>query len=116
VSPRTFCKAGGINQAKAAETIPSPKERDHQVEVNVRDDSQIVAIWLTNEEKQNAALREQLKPLCKAYRAKKYLVAVFESGGRDLSDMTSALVCYNRKRIARMKAEREKQHGMAMGI
>jgi hypothetical protein len=105
VSPRTFCKARGINQTETAETIPSPKERDHQVEINIRGNSKIVEIWLTNEEKQNEKLREQLKPLCKAYKAKKYLVAVFESGGQDLSDMTSGLVCYNRKRIAQMVAK-----------
>ena len=86
------------------------------MEINVRDKSKIVEIWLTNAEKRNTELREQLKPLYKEYKAKKYLVAVFESGERDLGDAASDLLCYNRKRIAQLEVEREKQSGMAMGM
>ena len=86
------------------------------MEINVRDKSKIVEIWLTNAEKRNTELREQLKPLYKEYQAKKYLVAVFESGERDLGDAASDLLCYNRKRIAQLEVEREKQSGMAMGM
>ena len=52
------------------------------MEINVRDDSKLVEIWLTNAEKRNAELRENLKPLYQEYKAKNYLVAVFESGER----------------------------------
>jgi hypothetical protein len=83
------------------------------VEINVRDKSKIVEIWLTNSEKQDSRLREQLKPLYQAYHGKKYIVAVFESGERDLGDMTSDLLCYNRKRTAQWKAVRERQTAMA---
>ena len=86
------------------------------MEINVRDKSKIVEIWLTNAEKRNTELREKLKPLYKEYQAKKYLVAVFESGERDLGDAASDLLCYNRKRIAQLEVEREKQSGMAMGM
>ena len=84
------------------------------MEINVRDDTKVVEVWLTQEEKQDAALREQLKPLYKEYKEKKYQVAVFESGNRDLWEETGALLCYNRKRLARMEVEREKQQGMGM--
>ena len=84
------------------------------MEINVKDDIKIVEVWLTQEEKRDAALRERLQPLYQAYKEKKYLVAVFESGDRDLWEETGALLCYNRKRIAQMEMEREKQQGMAM--
>ena len=101
---------------KTAENIGGQKERDNYLEINVRDKSKIVEIWLTNAEKRNTELREKLKPLYKEYQAKKYLVAVFESGERDLGDAASDLLCYNRKRIAQLEVEREKQSGMAMGM
>lgn len=84
------------------------------MEINVKDDIKIVEVWLTQEEKRNAALREQLKPLYQEYKEKKYLVAVFESGSQNLWEETGALLCYNRKRIAQMEVEREKQREMAM--
>ena len=84
------------------------------MEINVRDDRKTVEIWLTNTEKRNVALREQLKPLYKEYRDKKYLVAVFQSGSRELADATSDLICYNRKRLAEQETARERQLGMSM--
>lgn len=86
------------------------------MKINVRDDIKVVEVWLTREEKRDAVLRERLKPLYQEYKAKKYLVAVFESGSRDLWEETSALLCYNRKRIAQMEVEREKRQGMTMTI
>lgn len=82
------------------------------MEINVREECKIVEVWLTNAEKRNVELREQLKPLYKKYKAKNYLVAVFESGERDLGAATSDLLCYNRKRIAQLEVEREKQCSM----
>ena len=84
------------------------------MKMNVRDDSKIVDIWLTKEEKENQELREQLKPLYKEYKAKRYLVAVFESGEEDLWDNTSQLLCTNRRRMAERETEQEKQMGMTM--
>lgn len=86
------------------------------MEVNVRRESKIVEIWLTKVEKRNAELREQLKPLYQKYKKQNYLVAVFESGERDLCDAASDLLCYNRKRIAQMEVEQERRAGMAMGL
>ncbi len=84
------------------------------MKMNVRDDRKIVDIWLTKEEKENRELREQLEPLYKEYKAKKYLVAVFESGSEDLWDNTSQLLCTNRRRMAEREVEQEKQMGMSM--
>ena len=84
------------------------------MKMNVRDDIKIVDIWLTNEEKENLELREQLKPIYHEYEQKKYLVAVFESGDEDLWDNTSQLLCTNRRRMAEREVAQEKQMGMTM--
>ena len=86
------------------------------MEINVRDSSKIVEVWLTSEEKQDANLRERLKPLYQEFKAKKFLVAVFESGEQSLEELTGSLLGYNRKRIAQLELEREKQQGMTMTI
>ena len=84
------------------------------MEINVRDSSKIVEVWLTREEKQDADLRERLKPLYREYKEKKFLVAVFESGEQGLEELTGSLLGYNRKRVVQMEMEREKQQGVAM--
>ena len=85
------------------------------MEIHVKSDSKLVEVWLTNAEKQDTAIREKLKSLYRAYKEKKYLVAVFESGEGDLANATSDLLCYNRKRITQLEVQREKQQGMVMG-
>ena len=80
----------------------------------MRDSNQIVEVWLTREEKQDASLRERLKPLYQEYKAKKYLVAVFESGEQNLEELTGSLLGYNRRRVVQLEMEQEKQQGMAM--
>ena len=87
------------------------------MEINVRDHCKIVEVWLSNSEKRDELLRERLKPLYQKYKAQKYLVAVFESGDRDLADATSDLLCYNRKRLAELEVQRQRQEmnaGMQM--
>ena len=81
------------------------------MKINIRDDLKIVDIWLANSEKEDRELREQLKPLYAEYRAKKYLVAVFESGSEDLWDNTSQLLCTNRRRMAEREIAQEKLLG-----
>lgn len=75
----------------------------------MRNDSRIVEIWLSNAEKHDTDLRERLKPLYREYKAKNYLVVVFESGEQDLIEATSSLLIYNRRRIAELEVEKEKQ-------
>ena len=84
------------------------------MEINIRDGNKIVEVWLTREEKQDIKLRERLKPLYQEYKAKKFLVAVFESGEQNLEELTGSLLGYNRKRIVQLEMEREKQQGMTM--
>ncbi len=84
------------------------------MEINVKDDRQLVEVWLTNAEKNDPAVREKLKPLYAEYKHKKYLVAVYESGGRDIYRSTLDLLAYNRKRSAEMAVQREKKPSRAM--
>ena len=92
------------------------RERDIDLEINIRDSNQIVEVWLTREEKQDINIRESLKPLYQEYKAKKFLVAVFESGEQNLEELTGSLLGYNRKRTVQLEMEREKQQGLAMTI
>lgn len=68
--------------------------------MNVNEQSRIVEIWLTKAEKKSEAVRQRLKPMFSAYKRQGYLVAVFESGNQDLAQLTSALLCDNRTRLA----------------
>lgn len=82
------------------------------LEISVNKEDHIVEFWLTNAEKNDAVLRELLKPQYKAWKAKKYLPVVYKSGERDLCEATSDLLCYNRKRLAQLEVQREKKRSV----
>lgn len=82
------------------------------MEINVRDDSKIVDIWLTNGEKDNAGLLERLKPLCQAYKGQGYLVTMFRSGSEDMTALTGALLVTNQRRMAEQAARRNEQQAL----
>ena len=84
------------------------------MEISINDERRTVEVWLSNEEKSNHTVRQRLKPLYAEYAEKKYTVAVFMSGSQDLYSLTSDLLCYNRKRIAELEVEQEKEQGMVM--
>ncbi|MCD8192102.1 MAG: hypothetical protein LUD55_04835 [Oscillospiraceae bacterium] len=79
------------------------------MELNVRDDKRLVEIWLTNAEKNDPVLREGLKDIYDIFNKKKYLVAVFESGEKDLYQGTLDLLAYNKRRCAEAEVQREKK-------
>ena len=83
------------------------------MEMNVSDDKQLVEIWLTNAEKKDLALREGLKDIYDMYKKKKYLVAVFESGEKELYQGTLDLLSYNKRRCAELEVQREKKQRTA---
>lgn len=66
------------------------------MEINVNDSSKLVEVWLNNEEKNNSVLRAELAPIYSEYKARKYLVAVFESGSGDLAGGMQGLIYRNR--------------------
>lgn len=79
------------------------------MEMNVRDDKKLVEIWLTNAEKIDPVLREGLKEIYAKYKAKKYMVAVFESGKGNLYENMRDLLLYNRRRSAEREVQQEKK-------
>lgn len=78
------------------------------MEVNVHDDIKLVEIWLTKQEQEDAALREQLQRMYQVYKSRSYMVAQFHSGAGSLYDATRDLLLFNRKRIAEIENRREK--------
>ncbi|MCD7801411.1 MAG: hypothetical protein LUH09_00620 [Clostridiales bacterium] len=83
------------------------------MEINVRDDKKLVNVWLTNGEKNDPQIQAQLRELYAKYKEKKYLVAVYQSGSRDLYESTLALLAYNKKRVAELDVQREKRRRAA---
>ena len=80
--------------------------------MNVKDDKQIVEIWLSNAEKNDKQIRDSLQVVFDKYKKKKYMVAVFESGEKDLYQGTLDLLSYNRKLSAQKRVLRDKQRAM----
>ncbi len=85
------------------------------MEFHVQDNSKLVELWLNNAEKTDPVLREQLRGVYAKYKAKKYLVAVFESGSADLCQCTRDLLLYNCRRTAQQTVQQERQRTTAMG-
>ena len=79
------------------------------MEMNVRDEQRLVEIWLTNAEKKDLKLRAGLKDIYDSYKKKKYLVAVYESGEKDLYENVRDLLVYNKRRTAEREVQREKR-------
>ena len=79
------------------------------MDMSVNHASKTVEVWLNTQETQNPVLKERLRSLYQIFADQKYLVAVFQSGKQDLTQTTSDLLCYNRKRIAQLEVERDKQ-------
>ena len=67
------------------------------MEIIVNDSSKIVEIWLSSAEKDSTAVHNSLKPVYAAYKAKKYKVAVFQSGSGNLFGNTKDLLLHNRR-------------------
>ena len=67
------------------------------MEIQVNDSNKIVEIWLSNVEKDSTAVQNSLKPVYAAYKAKKYKVAVFQSGSGNLLGNARNLLLHNRR-------------------
>ena len=82
--------------------------------MKIRDQSRIVELWLTREEKDDPALRESLRSIYQQYKTQNYLVAVFLSGETDLYQQTRDLLLYNRRRRAEREVQDRKQDRTTM--
>ena len=67
-----------------------------------------VCIWLTREESADEDVQKKMMQLLKPYREKQYFFAIYRSGTQDLTEMTSALLIYNIKRLAEREVQMEK--------
>lgn len=86
------------------------------MEMNIHDDTQIVEIWLTNAEKTDPVLQNELKGIYAEYKAKKYMVAVFQSGQGDLYENTRDLLLFNRRRAAERAVQARKAAGAVSAV
>ncbi len=78
------------------------------MQIEIHDDAGRVYIWLSAAESGNAQIKASLKPLFKAYKEKKYLVAVYESGTESLEELTKGLILHNRIRLRELEMRKEK--------
>ena len=78
------------------------------MELRVHPNMKIVEVWLTQKERENKDLQEQLAQIYREYTEKKFKVAQFHSGTDDLYTATRDLLLFNRKRIAELENLREK--------
>ena len=80
----------------------------------IRDDAKkLVQVWLTQQETEDTAVQEHLKPMYAQWKKQKYMVAVFRSGKEDLQRSTLDLLAYNKKRCAELAVQREKKEKAA---
>lgn len=84
------------------------------MEMHINDEKKRVEIWLSNAEKKDTELRAGLKEIYARYKKKNYLVAVFESGEKDLYQGTLELLAYNKRRSAELEVQREKQQSVVV--
>lgn len=71
--------------------------------IQVNDEKKLAIIWLTNTDQADPEQQQKLQFLYREYSAKKYTVAMFQSGQEDLAALTSHLLCHNR--VCAAKAE-----------
>ena len=86
------------------------------LEFKVQSGKKTVEIWLTNAEKDNEDLRDQLKLLYQKYKRQGYLVITFQSGNENLTDLTGALLTTNRRRMAEQTTGRSNQQTVSLSM
>ena len=71
-----------------------------RIEVSHQD--KLATVWLAQGEREDPAVKARMQTLIDDCKTRKYLVAVYQSGPRDLLSQTSGLLCYNRRRLAQL--------------
>lgn len=72
------------------------------MKIEVSHQAKLTTVWLTQAEREDPAVKDQLSRLYADCQKEKYTVAVFHSGSKDLYYQTSGLLCYNRRRSAQI--------------
>lgn len=74
--------------------------------LEISEKDKIAYYWLSREEKNNADLRESLKPEYRKWKQMGYRVCVFLSGDGDLVENTKELLIHNKQVLAEKQARR----------
>lgn len=77
--------------------------------MNTLDDMKIVQIWLTNAEKNDPEVAEKLRPLYAENKSRGYMTVVYKSGGQDMKEGMRDLLVYNKRKLAELEVQQEKQ-------
>lgn len=64
--------------------------------IEVNDQFKFASVWLTNEEKDNQQIREDLIPIVNEFRARKFKFVIYESGKGNLQELTESLLIHNK--------------------
>lgn len=79
------------------------------MDIRIQEKQKLVEVWLSAADQSDTRLQNRLTPMYRDYKKKGYLVAVFRSGTADLYEQTQSLLQFNRKRIAQLELQWEKQ-------
>lgn len=83
--------------------------------MSVLEDHKLVQIWLTNEEKDDPDVHARLKPVYAENKRQGFQTVVYKSGHQDLKEGIRDLLLYNKRKLAELEVQREKQQkGMAV--
>ena len=63
-------------------------------------DAHIATIWVSKDERTNPLVLENARTTCAELKAKRIMTAIFISGDNDLLEETTALILYNRRKLA----------------
>ena len=69
------------------------------MQIHINESSHMLEIWLTRQERDDAALRASLAPVLSKYKTQKYLPVFFLSGEGDLQESTAELLRSRRRRM-----------------
>ena len=64
--------------------------------IEINDEFKFAGVWLTNQEKEDDRIRNELLPIIRKFRDKKYRFVIYESGKENLAELTGALLSHNR--------------------
>ncbi len=83
--------------------------------MNVLEEQKIIQIWLTNEEKDDPDVHARLKPVFTENNQRGFQTVVYKSGKQDLKEGIRDLLLYNKRKLAELELQQEKQQkGMAV--
>lgn len=73
------------------------------MQIDIHESKRIVCVWLTRNESVDPGVQDMLKSIYKQYQSQNYMVAVFCSGKKKLCELTSELLKYNRRELAKQE-------------